>query len=261
MAKPEKQQTIKHVNTNVAWIEILALSRVLEEWASPDGTNAHAEEWKKRLPAFRQAVMVGLTKHRRQKWPHEIVLGEYEVALQATDWLRQHPNSKHVRYNLSVSDGVAATILRPFHATGFLMHEDYELDRKLYRSECVPSTVASSIVQARLDISKRNVDDAMAPGTKKRYEATFDQQLLASILLDMCLPDAAPSVRLLTKAFETLRTSGYRLLGLYYLIHRAQNLQDRIGIKLPTKLQIERLCEFVSRSRPATPPEHSESNQ
>ena len=256
---PQEEQAfgdIDEVQSKLTAFELETLSLILHHWAKQEVVKKRADKWGDKLPKFRSAVIAGEGSGRREKGvPHEIADSEYKIIHHAVRWLQKERNERtsitqlvdwlknnKVPYEVNFPE-IQFTFERPVPLP---IEQDTELLGDIIASKYRPSEIARRIVGERLGCSERKIKKASATKTKKRTEISFNQGLLMSIYLDLCsLPERDLPKEQLLKLLNTLYSSGFHLLCIYYMVQRSHAIKKKLFVGYYDLAKVEKLCQII----------------
>jgi len=256
---PQKKRThsVKNVNPDLVGLELLAHSALLRAWARPEIVEKRANQWKERLPALRDAILVSLdptTRRIRQDVAGEVVEDEelwarteigqirstYKIRRRTAEF-RKDCHRQEVKFSVALGDR-EWTIRRGFTEVMTEKIARILSGQASTRSDLDP---ARELTAQRLEISKHTVKDIV--NEVRTHGAPIDarlpvHRLLASTFLDVARRDEDTDLRPLI--LDALYLTRYHVLCLVYLNEAAHSLKP-LPATLHQREDVERLCHGV----------------
>lgn len=239
--KIERQGAETRIKVDLMGLELKSLAAVIDEWS---GTMVRD---KRKLLAFRDAMMAGLKMGKKESVEREIVEDEYLVMCDVVQFLEDAGGvGDEVVCQLHISE----CELHPFHRAVPCPPEEMGSLQIQIDSGTKCEVVARDLVVKRLPISESTVKNAVNPRKSRRYDTSAEQRFLVSLFLDACShPASDEQLAKQVVLLDTLVATGYPAIAVYYLVQRAHEVPRPISLYPNARRGIEALCNKVAPER------------
>lgn len=219
-------------------LELKALSMVLDDWCRTKVKD------KRKLQAFRDAIMTGLATGRKEEVEHEIVEDEYLVMCDIVDFFRETGN-------------VETKAVHKVHLTGHRVKSfsrAFPCPPKMFKKFRIQissgrkrEVIARKLVAERLSVSETTVKNAVRHMKTRRFNTSPEQRLLVSLFFDASsFPNSKEQSVIQKMLLDALLATEFPPIAIYYLVQTAHDLSEPIAVTCNTAEEVKKLCELVA---------------
>lgn len=246
---------IEEVRQELVGFELEALSLLLHFWAEPVNVEKRKNEWEDKITAYRKAIIAGKRTGTRRKLEPEIIQAEFACLKTAVEHVQSEREKKSGMFEnerelaiLQIPYRVdnVNKIFRPFPVPEGSLRE---IRNALINQSNDLNIVIYKIISKRFDVNQKTIKGYINSPDKERVKLSKNQQLLASIFLDICSDSGNNDKwqKLRAKILYVLCHSKpeCKLIFLYYLVQTAHRLKKKIFVGEYESKMIHKLCNVV----------------
>lgn len=246
---------IDEVRQELVGYELEALSLLFHCWAEPANVEKRKNEWGNKMPAFRKAIIAGKETGARKKLEPEIIRAEFACLKTAVEHMQ---SEREERPGLFSNERELAKLRIPHPINGSQgMFRPFPVPEDALRQIWAAfinrrndfDVVVHRIISMRFGISLRTVKEYLRNPNKERFTLSINQQLLASVFLDICSDsgndDKWQGLRAEILYALYMSEPECKLIFLCYLVQTAHRLKTKIFVGEYETKMIHYLCHAV----------------
>ncbi len=236
--KNEREAKECRIKEYLIGLELKALSVVLGGWSMTGVMD------KRKLQAFRDAIMAGLARGKKEEVEREIVEDEYLVMCDVVDSIRETDNVEaRVLHKVCLTGRRSRSFSRAFPCPP-KMFKEFKFKISSGRKREV---IARKLVATRLLASETTIKNVVRHMKPRRYETSPEQRLLASLFFDASsFPSSKELVAIRITLLDALLATEYPPIAIYYLVQTAHELLEPIAMTCNTAEEVKKLCKLVA---------------